>query len=161
METNYISKEKRVWLYVQSLTLLGGTVFAWSNAVPQFIDFYKTYGTVFRFQDCAIPNPLATACLYGSLAFLVAFIWSLRILQTTNSTHQKYLKNFLIFCVLFAASVFALEVLEYYTFIPVGTPSISCSPGARPFATPCFYGMLFFIASLASAIVVTREKRYV
>ncbi|QQR82757.1 hypothetical protein IPJ70_01445 [Candidatus Campbellbacteria bacterium] len=161
METNYIQKENKVWLWAQSFALLGGTVFAWSNVVTQFIDFYDVYGTVFRFRDCTIPNPLGTACLYGAVAFFVAFVWSLRVLQTLNGTHQKYLKNFLIFCVLFAASVFSLEVAEYYALIPAGTPSVSCTPGAHPLATPCFYGMLFFIASLTSAIVITREKRYV
>lgn len=151
-------EQKKTALWVQSLVLLGGTVFAWSQLVPQFIDFYALYGDPFRFQDCAIPNPLATACLYGSLAFIVAFIWSLRILQRGNKTSQKYLKNFLIFCVLFAASVFLFEVADYYKLIPSGTPSVSCSPGVQPLATPCFYGMLFFIAALTSASGIHRKN---
>lgn len=147
---------KRSWLVAQTLVLLGGTVFAWTNALAQIREFYELYGTLFRFTDCVIPNPFTTACLYGSIAFLVAFIWSVRVLQT--QTGERYLRNFLIFCVLFAGSVVSLEFAQFYGVVPTSVPSVGCTPGIAPTLTPCFYGFLiFFLAFLISWANITRR----
>jgi len=146
-------------LWVQSLILIGGTVFAWTKLLTQFDTFYSTYGTLFRFRDCVIPNPLATACFYGSLAFVVALVWSVVVLKIPTEIRARRLRNFLLFCVLFAGSVVSYEVADFYKLLPNGGIPISCTPGANPLVTPCFYGMLFFIASFVTAIFATRRLR--
>lgn len=143
-------------LILQSVLLVGGTVFAWSKLIPQFSEFIAIYGTAFRFRDCAIPNPLTTACFYGSVAFVVALIWSLKLLRKPDYTSERYLRNFLLFGVCFAASVVSYEFADYYKLFS-SEVTISCSPGVLPFKTPCFTGMLFFIASFITAVFATRR----
>jgi hypothetical protein len=145
-------------LGVQSLVLLCGTVYAWSKLIPQFTHFYALYGTFLRFSNCTIPNPFATACLYGSTAFLVALFWSIRMYQAPQYTGERRLRNFLAFCVAFAASVVLYEAAEYYKLF-TSTVSFSCTPGASPLQTPCFYGMLFFIIAFITSIVATRRLK--
>jgi len=129
---------------------------AWSALVPQMTNFYALYGTFWHFTDCVIPNPFTTACLYGSTAFLVALYWSLVVYQKPTYMSQRYLRNFLLFCVVFAGSVLALEAAEYYKLI-APTVSVSCNPGASPIGTPCFYGTLFFIAACITSVFATRK----
>ncbi len=150
---------RKSWLLFQSFILLCGTVFAWTNAVVQIQNFYGLYGTFLKFKDCVVPNPLTTACLYGSVAFLVAFIWSIRMLQNPSGRGQRYLRNFLIFCVLFAGSVVTLEFGEFYGFVSTTVPSVGCTPGVAPTLTPCFYGMLFFIGALLVSWGIVRHTQ--
>jgi|SRR3989344_3731983 len=150
--------ETRHLFIIQTAILLGGTIFAWSQTLPQFGNFYTAYGTFFRFEDCVIPNPLATACFYGSIAFVVALLWSFRIMQNPDFARERRLKNFLILCVLFAGSVFLYEVIDYYNIFSesAGAFPISCTPGVFPLKTPCFYGLLFFAGSLVASVFVIR-----
>jgi hypothetical protein len=145
-------------LVLQALTLFGGTVFAWSKLLPQFMDFQERYGTLFRFNDLTIPNPFLTACLYGSTAFLVVLFWSVRVYQNPSERSERYLRNFLLFCVAFAASVVASEAIAYYEIFAAPI-SVTCSPGVPPTETPCFYGMLFFIAAFSISIFATRRLK--
>lgn len=153
------NKSIKILFIAQTLTLLGGTVFAWSKLIPQFSNFQTIYGTIFRFEDCAIPNPLITACFYGSLAFLAALIWSAHLTLNPNEKSARYLRYFLLFCVIFAGSVFSYEVIDYYKIFAGESIPISCSPGVPPFQTPCFYGMLFFIAAFISAILIAHRLK--
>ncbi len=147
-------------MYLQTFLLFCGTVFAWSNVIRQMSAFLDKYGTLLHFKDCAIPNPLLTACLYGSIAFLVALGWSLKNLQNPeNERSQKYLRNFLLFCVLFAGTMVFLEAADFYKWFKVGSQSvpISCTPGLKPTKTPCFTGMIFFILSYLNSIFVYKK----
>lgn len=145
----------RKLLIAQSVILLGGAMIAWSALIPMMTNFYALYGTFWHFNDCIIPNPLTTACLYGSLAFLVALYWSLIVFQTPTPRSERYLRNFLLFCVIFGGSVLTLEAAQYYKFI--ATPiSVSCNPGASPFGTPCFYGTIAYILAFITSIFATR-----
>ncbi|MHB0865627.1 MAG: hypothetical protein ACYC1Y_01875 [Minisyncoccota bacterium] len=144
----------RKLLVSQALMLLLGAMYAWSKLVPQISNFQSAYGTLFRFSDIAIPNPLATACLYGSIAFLVALFWSLTVYQKPSLVSERRLRNFLLLCVVFAASVFLSEVAAYYKLFATGI-SVTCSPGVTPFKTPCFYGMIFFIGAFISSVYAT------
>lgn len=155
------NKYKKNLFIAQTLILLGGAVFAWSKLIAQFSNFQAIYGTIFRFEDCAIPNPLITACFYGSLAFLVALIWSASLIWNPSAKSARYLRYFLLFCVIFAGSVFLYEVVDYYKIFSGNSIPISCSPGVPPFQTPCFYGMLFFIAAFISAILIARQLKKV
>jgi len=145
-------------LGVQTLVLFGGMVFAWSKLIPQLVDFYARYGTFFRVSDCVVPNPFLTACLYGSLAFAGALYWSLRVYLSPAYMSERYLRNFLVFCVAFAGSVVLSETVEYYKLF-TGVVSVTCSPGVAPVATPCFTGMIFFIVALVMALFTTRRFR--
>lgn len=145
----------RRWLLLSSALLFFGTVFAWSKLFPQFATFYREYGTLLRFANCTIPNPLTTACLYGSLAFLVALFWSVRVYLDPYPRSIRLLRNFLIFCALFAGTVVLSEMAEFYHWI--ATPiSVTCSPGVAPVNTPCFTGMLFFIAAALGSFFAVR-----
>lgn len=146
-------------LLIQFLTLLGGTVFAWSNLIPQLSNFLATYGTFLRFSDTSIPNPLLTACLYGSSAFIVALFWALALYQNPSYRSERSLRNFLVFAIVFAASVVSYEAVLYYGIIEAGSVPVTCSPGVHPLATPCFFGALFFIAAFAIADSATRRLK--
>lgn len=132
-------------LLVQTLILFGGSAFAWSKLIPQFISFS--------------PNPFLTPCLYGSTAFLVVLFWSVRVYQRPAHQSERYLRNFLLFCVVFAASVVSYEAVEYYHLFGPSTNAFICTPGVPPIQTPCFTGMLFFIAAFLVSIVTTRHLR--
>lgn len=146
-------------LGIQALVLLGGTIFAWSKLILQFDNFYSLYGTFLRFNDITIPNPLTTACFYGSLAFLVALFWSARMYQDTSHRSERLLRNFLLFCVVFAVSVFAYELIVFYKLFGFHANAFICTPGVHPTQTPCFYGMLFFIVAFITSVVATRRLK--
>lgn len=148
-------------LIIQSLVILGGAVFAWSKLIPQLRNFLELYGTLFRFTGCAVPNPLLTACFWGSAAFLVALFWSISVYQRPTYTSQRWLRNFLFFGVVFAASVVSYEALTFYKFISASTVAVTCTPGVAPTQTPCFTGMLFFIAAFTFSVSVTRRLKLI
>ena len=130
-------------LLVQTLVLFGGSAFAWSKLIPQFVSFS--------------PNPFLTACLYGSTAFLAVLFWSVRVYQKPSYQSERYLRNFLLFCVVFAASVVSYEAVMYYHLFGSSTNVFICTPGVPPTQTPCFVGMLFFIAAFLVSILTTRH----
>jgi hypothetical protein len=146
---------------VQTGILLVGTLFAWSKLLEQISAFQMRYGTLFRFKDCVIPNPFTTPCLYGSIAFLLALLCSYYVTLTLNSLYEKYLRNFLVFCVVFAGSVFLYELVDFYRLFDIGGVIASCSPGLHPMKTPCFYGLIFFtLACGVSFIIVRKNTKY-
>ncbi|OGE88290.1 MAG: hypothetical protein A3J07_00660 [Candidatus Doudnabacteria bacterium RIFCSPLOWO2_02_FULL_49_13] len=144
-------------LLLQGVLLLGGMVFAWSRLLGQFQNFQELYGTLFRFRDCTLPNPILTACFYGSLAFVAAFIWSFTLVQHPTLVSQRRLRNFLLFGVVFAGSVVGYETADYFKWLPGPAVPVSCTPGINPLLTPCFYGLLFFLAAFLVSIVITRR----
>src|SRR3989338_755876 len=142
--------------YLQSIILAGGVFFSWFALSNQFAIFWHEYGTFFRFSDCVIPNPLITPCFYGSLAFLGAFVWSLLLIGKHNEASQKWLRNFLLFGVFFALFVLGYETLQYYKMLSLSVPQVSCAPGVPPFQTPCFIGLLFFVAGVFASFFFPR-----
>lgn len=144
--------------YVLSVIIAGGTVFAWTTLIGQFGRFFDLYGTLFKVQNCIIPNPLATPCFYGACAFIGALVWSLWLIYRPNAHCQRWLRNFLAFGVVFAASVVTLETLQFYKIM--GGPTISCSPGLSPLHTPCFTGMLFFTAAFLVSWAITQTEKF-
>jgi len=143
------------FLFVQSNMLFAGTVFAWTTIVVDFVRFYNTEGTLLKIVDCVYPNPVTTACFYGAIAFLVAFIWSLRLIKQDVKklkVQQKLLVWFLVAGTVFAFYNFGGQLIEFYGSSGEKT---SCSgvPTDNPFLTACFYGSLLFFLSLLSSIV--------
>ena len=136
-----------------------GVLFSWYTAVNDFIRFYNTEGTIFKIKDCFFPNPVTTACFYGAIAFLVAFIWSVYILKNKDAVkkefHQTRLSWLLAAGTIFAWANFANVLYKFY-----GTGSnIGCSgvPISSPFLTPCFYGSVIFLVSLIIALIIVKK----
>lgn len=147
---------------LQSLVLLAGTVFAGYTIAGDFVRFYHLYGTVFRLKDCAFPNPVLTPCFWGGWAFLIALVWSFLIMRMPGDRqkiHQKYLVYLLIAGTIFGWANFGYGWVKFLA--NQGRPTVGCSGQvtANPFTTPCFFGSLFFTASLASAVVALKKNQ--
>jgi hypothetical protein len=151
-----ITNKTKALLGIQSVILFAGIVFAWSKLIPQLVNFYSLYGTFFRISDCVVPNPFVTACLYGSLAFVAALYWSVRVYLLPAQRSERLLRNFLIFCVIFAGSVVLSEAAEYYHLVS-GSVSVTCSRGVAPMQTPCFFGLLYFVTALIVATYAVQQ----
>lgn len=147
-------------LLAQIVILFCGTIFAWSKSFTQIGNFYYEYGTLLRFNDVAIPNPLTTACIYGSTAFLIALYWSVLLYQNSQHASALWLRNFLAFCVVFAGSVVAYEAIIYYRLFGQSTTTFICTPGVHPLQTPCFTGMLFFLGAFITSIFLVINIRH-
>ncbi len=144
----------RNFLALQTIILAGGTLYTWSKLVVQIDNFLMSYGSLLRFQNCIIPNPLVTACFYGSIAMLVAFVWSARITYRYNEQSQKWLRYLLYFGTVFATAVLGFEFLQFYDRLSVEINAIGCTPGVHPLRTPCFIGLLFFLTASINATVL-------
>lgn len=147
-------------LKIQSIVLLGGTLFAWYTVYTDFSRFYDIEGTLFRVQDCIIPNPVTTPCFYGAFAFLIAFIWSLYIIKFTDDKkrwHQTRLMWLLIASVLFAWGNFSYTLYKFW--LSKGAPTIGCSGvlSTSPWVTPCFTGAVIFLVSLIVGLIIKRK----
>jgi len=145
----------------QSVWLLMGTIFAWFTVYSDFTRFYNLYEDLTRISNCVIPNPVTTACFYGSFAFLGAFIWSLVINKASipkKKTNQKKLHILLIGSTIFAFSNLALEIYNFY--FSKDSSQISCSgvPSDNIFVTPCFIGSMFFLGSLIISSIIKRKN---
>lgn len=148
--------EKKI-LLAQAIVLLGGTVFSWYHLLPMVSRFQSVYGTLFHFVGCTVPNPFLTPCLYGSVAFLIALLWSMSMYRYPGHARERRLRNFLLFCVAFGVVAVSYETAQFYHVI--GGYSVSCDPGASPFATPCFFGTFFYIGAYVIAIVAARRLK--
>jgi len=151
-----------------SFVLLLGTIWAFYSVFQEFSAFYRLEGTIFKIEDCLIPNPVTTPCFYGAFGFLIALIWSWRILkfdELKKKLHNKYLGIFL-----FAGSTFAWfnagsDLIEYYGLEDRAAGIIGCSGGVvhNPFTTPCFIGASLFLLSFLVSLVniyLSRNKNY-
>lgn len=151
---------KRGYVF-QSLVLLGGALFAWTTVVNDFRRFYAIEGTVFKIQDCAIPNPVTTPCFYGAFAFLIAFVWSLFLLKKSSEKQEageRKLRWFLVASTLFAWGNFSRTLYTFYS-TPPAAEKVGCSGQlvSSPFLTPCFYGSVIFLAALLVSFVLLRR----
>ncbi len=147
-------------LYIsQTLILAVGVLFSWYTAINDFVRFYNTEGTIFKIKDCFFPNPVTTACFYGAIAFLVAFVWSVYILKNNDLAkkefHQTRFSWLLAAGTIFAWANFTNVLYKFY-----GTGSnIGCSgvPISSPFLTPCFYGSIIFLLSFVFALIILKK----
>ncbi len=133
---------------IQSIILFVGVLFAWSTDASDFI----------RFSNNAGVNPLTTPCFYGAIGFLAAYFYSLFVLFAVpekQKRHQKYLVIFLVAGTIFGWGNFTLEFCKFYFFKnPTSCSGLAVS---TPFATPCFYGSVLYLAGLLSSIIVKRK----
>ena len=148
---------------ILTFILLGGTIFAYNAVYNDFRRFESIYGTIFRVQDCSVPNPIATPCFYGAFFFLVGFFMSLRIYYNhlkSRETHrlENYLYYLLTGGTIFAWSNFSYEIYKFY--FTTG-PKTSCSgiPTSTPFNTPCFYGAVIYLLALSTNLVIRKYRQ--
>lgn len=160
-ETWYTMAMKRGYL-LQSLVLFGGTIFAWTTVANDFRRFYAIEGTIFKVQDCAIPNPVTTPCFYGAFAFLVAFVWSVILLKKDGEEQtrgERKLRWLLLASTLFAWGNFSRTLYTFYS-TPPAAEKVGCSGQlvSSPFVTPCFYGSMIFLIALVLSFVLLRRR---
>jgi hypothetical protein len=144
----------------QTILLLAGTLFAGYNVVKNFITFYGFEGTIFKIQDCVIPNPVTQACFYGAVGFLIALIWSISLLQKPTNTKQHYLWWFLSAGTIFAWYNVTKEFILFYS--TRSGPALGCSatPITNPFLTPCFTGAtIFLITAILAGLIYSRMSK--
>lgn len=152
---------KKTILWIQTLVLLGGSIFAWQAVYHDFARLYDFEGTIFRLTDCAVPHPITTPCFYGALAFVVALVWSVMILRKSDPswqrTQQLRLLLLLIAGTLFAWTVNGIELWKFY-HTPAGE-LIGCSGLIvnNPYVTSCFIGASIFALSLIAGIMAHRQ----
>jgi hypothetical protein len=123
-----------------TIILAGGSIFALYTVFNDFVRFQRIYGTIFRIENCSIPNPVLTPCFYGAIGFVAALILSVKKLE-------KPLNYLLIGGTIFAWSNFGYEVYKFYVTTGVKT---SCAGVITDnvFATPCFYGACIYLLAL-------------
>ena len=123
------------------IAISSGVLFSWYTVISDFLRFYRIYGTVFRIENCSVPNPVITPCFYGAIAFFIALI--LLILNKI-----RFLNFLLIGGTAFAWSNFLYEAYKFY--LPSNTNKIGCSgiEIVNIFNTPCFYGAVIYLISL-------------
>lgn len=121
--------------------LIFGVGFSWYTVINDFIRFNSIYGTVFKVENCSVPNPITTPCFYGAIAFFIALLLLL-------FKKYSYLKYLLIGGTAFAWANFTYEAYKFYQ--PFNTSKIGCSgiEVINIFNTPCFYGALIYLLAL-------------
>lgn len=140
--------------------LTAGSIFAWYNNAKAFVDFYNLEGTLWKFSDCDIPNPLITACFYGGIAFILALIWTGKLQDFSGEKLKKNLKNLVYF--LIAGSIFAWSNFAYEAYKlakAAGAPIVGCTgPIQSLWESPCLYGAILFTLSLIFTYLWKREE---
>ena len=133
-----------------TIILAGGSVFAWYTVFNDFVRFQRIYGSIFRIENCSIPNPILTPCFYGAVAFVVALILSIK-------RKEKPLFYLLIGGTIFAWSNFGYEVYKFYVSTGVKT---SCAGVITDnvFTTPCFYGASIYLIALVTILYIKFGK---
>lgn len=133
-----------------TIILAGGSIFAWYTVFNDFSRFHRIYGTIFRVENCSVPNPVMTPCFYGAIAFVIALILSIK-------KRGEALYLLLIGGTIFAWSNFAYEVYKFYATTGVKT---SCAGVITDnvFTTPCFYGACIYLLALITCIYIKFGK---
>lgn len=130
----------RVVEYLQTLVLLGGTIFAWSTVSQELTQGF----------------PLGTTmCFYGAIAFTVAVLISIYLLFISGRLDQKW-QQYLTW-LLGAGTVFAWGNWGYvaYKLFREEQCLSACPVGiTNPFLTPCFYGASIYLIGFIIALVL-------
>lgn len=126
--------------YLQTLVLLGGTLFAWN-----------TVG-----DELASGFPLGTTmCFYGATVFTIATLTSIYLLFISGQLDQKWQK-FLTW-LLGVGTILAWGnwgYVAYHLFRGEVCPSACPANVTNPFLTPCFYGASIYLITFIIALVL-------
>lgn len=150
-------------LQLQTAVLAAGTAFAWYTVATDFVRFYGYEGTVFKVQNCIVPNPVTTPCFYGAFAFLVALVWSWRLYNQTEASlprEQKHLTWLLVASTLFAWGNATRVIVSFYRAGTGSTTGCSGVLTTNPFTTPCVIGSTVFLAALIAALFLNHQLRH-
>ena len=149
--------------FITLIVLTGaGVIIAWQHIITQFSNFLSYEGTVFKVQNCVIPNPVTTPCFYGGFGFIVALI--IAILFFKKNPTKKALMWFTIY--LLAGSIFAWtfagrDLINFFGG-STGAGTVGCSGLIinNPFTTACFMGAsLFLLSFIVSLIILLRSPK--
>ena len=133
-----------------TIILAGGSIFSWYTVFNDFSRFQRIYGTIFRIENCSVPNPVMTACFYGAIAFVIALIFSVKKME-------KPLYLLLIGGTIFAWSNFGYEVYKFYIATGVKTSCAGVITN-NVFSTPCFYGASIYLLALVTILCIKFGK---
>lgn len=157
---------KNKFIIGQTIFLFIGSIIGWKEVISE-INYYCNangfgLGGLTSFSGTITTNPALTPCFWGSIAFVVATIWSIAILMQKSKNKQvEQMKK--IFWLLLGSSIFALANTAY-TFYKYysgneGSPNFGC-PAERivnPFTTACFMGATAFTLALITNILYKRS----
>jgi hypothetical protein len=163
-EGNRSAKIVKTFLAMQAVALAAGNYVGWTTILKEVNTYCGERGrglwSLTDFTGGLTRNPLASACFWGSIVFLVAFAWTVSLL-IEKSPEKLQLNVRRLWWLLLGGTLFALAnnvpvVYKFYTR-PVGTFS-SCSAGAvtNPYLTSCFLGFCAFLAAFIIAIFAKR-----
>jgi len=155
------------WIGFQIVALVGGNYVGWSTIFGEVQSFCDQEGkgisSLLIIEGTYSTNPLLSPCFWGSIAFLIALVWSISIALNKNSKQIKssarQLRWLLIGGTIFA---FANNVPIFYRFFtsPIGE-AVSCSGNLvrNPLLTSCFLGFSAFLVATISALAYRRTSR--
>lgn len=140
--------------------LLAGAIFAWYTVYIDFARHAEFGYSWLQFKDCVVPNPLATPCFYGAIAFVIALTEAIYIFRF-KIDELKRLWHLRLTWLLGAGTIFALSNFGYtlYKFYILDS-HIGCSGEmvANPWTTSCAIGSSFFLISFILALIILRRK---
>ncbi len=64
---------KKKLMILELVVIIGGTIFAWTNVIKEFLNYCKPCGTG--------TNPFTAPCFYGAIGFTVVLVLSAIILR--------------------------------------------------------------------------------
>ena len=148
---------------------MAGTAFSWATVVGDYRRFFAAGGGWFTFGGTAVPNPLATPCVYGALCFAGACWWALRLARADADRVRRQQPRLV--WLLAAGTLFAVGNLSYtwYRYRNPAPSGAAAATGAGGFGcpaavvehallwrTPCFFGALLFASALGLAVQARR-----
>jgi hypothetical protein len=141
--------------------LVVGTVIAWSTVTLGFIRFYRAEGTILKFTNCALPNPLTTPCFYGAIAFVLALLWAASLASGAKPRVRGYEG---LWWLLLASTIFGWSNVAYEFWRWGQSPTgfiVSCTTESisSPFQSPCLYGSTMFLGAWLSVDLIARAGR--
>jgi len=166
--TSRLKTKNQKLLFAQSLTLLIGSFIGWREVISEINYFCEAnnvgLGGLTSFSGNLTTNPILTPCFWGSIAFVVALIWSIYIFWLSDKT--KKLKNQAKLFILLIGSVIFAWANTAYTFYKfygnsTGTDHFGC-PADRiddPWTTACFMGATAFLIAFWFALVYRRTSK--
>lgn len=148
---------------LQTFVLLGGFIYATYNIVLDFIKFYDIEGTIFKFTNTALPNPLLIPCFWGGVMFGICTYLSFVTYRGTKD-FKKVLEYLVFIGTAFGWSVFSYSVYKYYEALRLKESFIACTgvKAENPIQTPCFYGAsIYLLALVVTGLIYFASKKNV
>ena len=155
-------EQGRPWALSVIVFLVIGALIAWSTSVIALTRFYGSEGTLLRFDNIGIPNPVITPCFWGAVGFVVALAWSgslySRVRRVNPVGGYRMLGWFLVACVLFGWSVVGYESWRLNQSQTGSIIGCLAEPMTSIFQSPCLYGSSMYLAAMLAAFLVVRKS---